>query len=61
MEKLNLVKNIAIIADFIVSIIASAIQNSNPSLSGMLFGVTAVMLSVAVVCVVIEWVKCRKK
>ncbi len=61
MEKLNLVKNIAIIADFIVSIIASAIQNSNPSLSGVLFMVTAVILFVAVVCVVIEWVKCCKK
>lgn len=61
MEKLNLVKNIAIIADFIVSIIASVIKDSNPSLSGMLFGITAVILLVAVVCVVIEWVKCCKK
>lgn len=57
MKKVNDVKNIAIVLDFVVSIIASAIQKSNPSVSGMLFGLSAVILLVAVVCVVIELVK----
>ncbi len=61
MNKVNCVKNIAIIADFIVSIVASALQNSKPSLSGILFGASAVILFVAVVCVVIEWIKGCKK
>ena len=58
---LNTIKNVAIILDFVVSIIASAIQKSNPSVSGMLFGLSAVILLVAVVCVVVEWVKNIKK
>ncbi|MBO6119208.1 MAG: hypothetical protein J6P02_01940 [Lachnospiraceae bacterium] len=57
MKKVNDVKNIAIVLDFVVSIIASAIQKSNQSVSGMLFGLSAVILLVAVVCVVIELVK----
>ena len=58
---LNTIKNVAIILDFVVSIIASAIQKSNRSVSGMLFGLSAVILLVAVVCVVVEWVKNIKK
>lgn len=57
MKKINNLKNVAIIMDFVVSIIASAIQKSNPSVSGMLFGLSALILLVAVVCVVIELVK----
>ena len=57
MKKINNLKNVAIIMDFAVSIIASAIQKSNPSVSGMLFGLSALILLVAVVCVVIELVK----
>ena len=56
----NKIKNIAIILDFTVSIIASSMQNSNPQLSGMLFGLSAVILLVAVVCVIIELVKKNK-
>ena len=57
MKTLNQVKNIAILLDFVVSIIAAAIQKSNPSLSGMLFGLSAVILFVAVVCVIVEKAK----
>ena len=53
----NKIKNIAIILDFAVSIIASSLQNSNPQLSGMLFGASAVILLVAVICVIIELIK----
>ena len=60
MKKINAVKNIAIILDFVVSGIAAGIQKSNPSLSGALFGASAVILFVAVVCVVIEFIKSRK-
>ena len=56
----NKIKNIAIILDFAVSIIASSLQNSNPQLSGMLFGASAVILLVAVICVIIELVKGNK-
>ncbi len=57
MKKINTVKNWAIILDFIVSGIAAGIQGKNPVLSGQLFGLSAVILFVAVVCVVIEFVK----
>ena len=60
MKKINNVKNIAILLDFAVSIIASAIQKTNPNLSGMLFGLSAVILLVAVICVIVEVVKNKK-
>ena len=60
MKKINSVKNIAILLDFVVSIIASAIQKTNPNLSGMLFGLSAVILLVAVICVIVELVKNKK-
>ena len=53
----NKIKNIAIILDFAVSIIASSLQASNPQISGMLFGLSAVILFIAVVCVIIELIK----
>ena len=60
MKKINNVKNTAILLDFAVSIIASAIQKTNPNLSGMLFGLSAVILLVAVICVIVELVKNKK-
>lgn len=60
MKNINSVKNIAILLDFVVSIIASAIQKTNPDLSGMLFGLSAVILLVAVICVIVELVKKKK-
>lgn len=59
MKNINSIKNCAIILDFIVSGIAAGIQKTNPALSGTLFGASAVILFVAVVCVVTEFV--RKK
>ena len=60
MKTINNIKNIAILLDFVVSIVASAIQKSNPRLSGMLFGLSAVILLVAVICVLIELIKRNK-
>ena len=60
MKTINNIKNIAILLDFVVSIVASAIQKSNPRLSGMLFGLSAVILLVAVICVIIELIKINK-
>lgn len=60
MKTINNVKNIAILLDFAVSIVASAIQKSNPGLSGMLFGLSAVILLVAVICVIVELIKGKK-
>ena len=60
MKRINTIKNVAIILDFVVSGIAAGIQKSNPSLSGTLFGASAVILFVAVVCVIVEIVKSRK-
>ena len=60
MKNINSVKNIAILLDFAVSIIASAIQKTNPNLSGMFFGLYAVILLVAVICVIVELVKKKK-
>ncbi|MBO7510216.1 MAG: hypothetical protein J6T35_03445 [Bacteroidales bacterium] len=57
MKRINLIKDCAIVADFIVSGIASALQGTNPSISGVLFGVSAVLLFVALVCVIVGWVK----
>lgn len=60
MKKINAIKNIAIILDFVVSGIAAGIQKSNPTLSGTLFGASAIILLVAVVCVIVEFIKSRK-
>ncbi len=60
MKRINTIKNVAIILDFVVSGIAAGIQKSNPSLSGTLFGASAVILFVAVVCVIVEFVESRK-
>ena len=60
MKRINTIKNVAIILDFVVSGIAAGIQKSNPSLSGTLFGASAVILFVAVVCVIVEFIKSRK-
>ena len=56
---MNLIKNAAIILDFIVSIIAAMMQASNPGMSGMLFGLSAVILFVAVICVIVEVIQNR--
>ena len=56
MSKISLIKNVAIIADFIISIIASVIKKSMPEVSNMLFGISAIVLIVAVICVIIELV-----
>lgn len=61
MKNINLVKNIAIISDFLVSGIAASMQSSNPVLSGTLFSLSAVILFVAVVCVVLEIILNKKK
>jgi hypothetical protein len=57
MDKTNLVKDIAIIADFIISIVASSVKNSNPTLSDTLFAISGVVLTIAVICVLIEFFK----
>ncbi len=51
---INLIKNVAIIFDFIVSIIAAMMQGSNLELAAMLFGLSAVILFIAVICVIVE-------
>jgi len=61
MSKVVLIKNIAIILDFIISIIASSIKNSMPEMSNNLFGVSAIVLIVAVICVFIEIVNWKIK
>ncbi len=60
MKCINTVKNIAIILDFIISSIAAGIQKTSPSVSGTLFGISAVILFIAVVCVILELVKSKK-
>ncbi len=60
MKRINTIKNIAIILDFIVSCIAVGIGKINPVLSGILFGISALILFVAVVCVVLEFIKSKK-
>ena len=60
MMDVNLIKNIAIILDFIVSISASAIQGSNPVMSGALFGLSAIILFIAVICVIVELLMKKK-
>ena len=57
---INLIKNIAIILDFIVSIFAAMLQSSNPALSGSLFGLSAIILFIAVICVIVEVIMNRK-
>lgn len=61
MPKVNLIKNIAIILDFIISIVASAIKTSMPELSNALFGISALVLIIAVICVIIEFVNWKLK
>lgn len=58
---LNIIKNISIIADFIVSFIAFAIQKSNPSLSGGLYMLSAIILLLAFICVIMEIFGKKKK
>ena len=59
MMDINLIKNAAIILDFLVSMFAAMMQGSNPGLSGMLFGLSAVILLVAVICVIVEVIQNR--
>ena len=61
MSKISLIKNIAIIADFIISIIASVIKSSIPEVSNALFGISAIVLIIAVICIIIEFVNGRLK
>ena len=58
---INIIKNIAIIVDFIVSFVAYAIKGLNPTVSNALFGASAIILLVAVVCVILELVFNRNK
>ena len=58
--KINTIKNIAILLDFLISMVASMIQKSNSSLSGILFGISAIILFIAVICVIIEIIKTKK-
>ena len=57
MKTVNKIKDIAILVDLVLSIVASSIQASNPQLSGTLFGLSAVVLIVAAVCVIIGFIK----
>ena len=59
MKTIGLIKDLSIIVDFIISIIASSIQKTNPELSNILFGVSAVVLVIAVICVSIEFFKSK--
>ena len=61
MSKTGLIKNVAIILDFIISLVASVIKTSMPEMSNILFGTSAVVLIVAVVCVVVEIVNWKLK
>lgn len=61
MSEVNLIKNVAIIVDFLLSIIASAIKVSMPDISNMLFGASAVILVIAVICVIIEFINLKLK
>lgn len=61
LSKIDFIKNIAIILDFIISIIASAIKTSMPELSNTLFGISAIVLIVAVICVIVEIVNWKIK
>ena len=61
MSKIGLIKNVAIIADFIISIIASVIKKSMPEASNILFGISAIVLIIAVICIIIEFVNWRLK
>ena len=56
MSRINLMKNIAILLDFMVSAVASALRSLAPKFSAALFVVSAVILFVAVVCVAIDFV-----
>ena len=47
--------------DFVISIIASMIKTSMPELSNTLFGISAFVLIIAVICVVIEMVNWKLK
>ena len=60
MNKNNLIKNVAILLDFVISIVASALKNLSPGISNMLFVFSAVILFIAVVCVIIDFVVYRK-
>ena len=55
----NLIKNIAIIVDFVISMIGGIIQKSAPEVSGVLINIGIVALVVALVCVIIDF--CTKK
>ena len=57
MSVINLIKNLSIIVDFVLSIIASALKNSQPGMSDTLFMLSGIVLFVAVICVVIELIK----
>ena len=64
MSKIDLIKNTAIILDFVISIVASVITTSMPEISNILFSISAVVLIIAVICVLIEivsWWKISKK
>ena len=60
MNKNNLVKNVVILLDFIVSIVASAIKDMLPGMSNILFMISAVILFIAVVCVIVDFVSSGK-
>ena len=61
MKTINMIKNVAIILDFAVSIIAASIQKVNTTLSESLFGLSAIILLIAVICVFLELIKTFKK
>lgn len=60
MSKVNFIKNIAILIDFVISVVAGGLQNIFPPISSLLFGISAVVLLVAVICVIIDMVTCKK-
>lgn len=60
MSKVNFIKNIAILIDFVISVVAGAMQKFIPAISGLLFGISAIVLLVAVVCVIIDMATCKK-
>ncbi len=55
-NNIDLIKDIAIIADFVISISAAAIKKSNKKLSDNLFAFSGVILAVAFVFVIIGFI-----
>ena len=60
MSRNNLIKNVAILLDFVISVIASCVSNFAQKISNSLYIASAVILFIAVVCVVVDFVLAKK-